>query len=226
MEVYYGINTETGIILSGQPKDYIFKPSPNLSTTSKQSGTTGIKLSRLATLTALSPQIIPLVVYQLALDQNDKTASWDLTAPTYLTFSKMKIPLGCRSCAPPSSAAGRYAMLSPTGPNTASEFPATARQAYIPSYETLVNFGESIILHVMLQFANDIKVQIEPNAVSRASGIGRCVLFWYELLHELVWGCKTRGQTWVSEDVYNRWEGWFQGGSGGGGAPRYRGEGA
>jgi hypothetical protein len=55
-----------------------------------------------------------------------------------------------------------------------------------------------------------------------ASGIGKGVLFWYELLHELVWGRKTGAQTVQFGRVFAEWKGWFEEG-GVEAAPRFGG---
>lgn len=76
-----------------------------------------------------------------------------------------------------------------------------------PEYDTLLGFGPSIVPHVMLQYAYDIKIR--PVAGS-APGIGRGIKFWYELLYELVFGRKIGMMTIVFSDVYKWWETWFQ----------------
>jgi hypothetical protein len=85
-------------------------------------------------------------------------------------------------------------------------------------YYTLLGFGPSIVPHVMLEYAHDVKV--DRAVVARgAHGIGCGVLFWYELLHELVFGRKTGMMTVVFPDAYKWWETWFQGRPGVVGAP-------
>ncbi|KAK4662888.1 hypothetical protein QC763_602320 [Podospora pseudopauciseta] len=249
MEVYYGINTENRDntiwsterlylrLLETFPEfvhDFQAKWNDWHQAISADDSSTWSSVPSFTALTALGPQIISLVVYQLALDQNDKTAVHLYLAlgpdSSYLldVLENENSPgLQILRASFDRNRAVRKALADwAEYCERVSHHSSSSIYAECAEYETLVNFGESIIPHVMLQYANDIKLQIEPNAVSRASGIGRGVLFWYELLHELVWGCKTGGQTWMFEDVYNRWEGWFQGGSGVGGAPRYCGEGA
>lgn len=67
----------------------------------------------------------------------------------------------------------------------------------------------------MLQYAYDFKVasKVVPRPLH---GIGGGVLFWYELLHELVFGRKTGMMTVVFPDMYKWWETWFEGTPGGG----------
>ncbi|KAK0672648.1 hypothetical protein QBC41DRAFT_343535 [Cercophora samala] len=180
-------------------------------------------------LTALGPQIIPLVVYQLALNQNDKTAVHLYKAletdTSYLLdvldndhnpgFQILRVSFARNRAV--RNALADWAEYS----ERVSHHSSSSMYTQCDEYDTLLRFGQSIIPHVMLQYAHDIKVQRGPGTTSSASRIGLGVLFWYELLHELVWGCKTGGQTWVLEDVYNRWEGWFQGGSGVAGTPWY-----
>ena len=91
-------------------------------------------------------------------------------------------------------------------------------------YDALLAFGPSIIPHVMLQYKRDVGVQ--GDGVVSASGIGKGSLFWYELLHELVWGRKTGLQTVVFGELYKSWEGWFEEGGAAEGAPRFGGEAA
>jgi hypothetical protein len=57
-------------------------------------------------------------------------------------------------------------------------------------------------------------MKTQSDGVVSASGIGRGVLFWYELLHDLMWGSKTGLQTVQFGEVYKRWENWFQEGEG------------
>lgn len=85
-------------------------------------------------------------------------------------------------------------------------------------YDELLALGPEIVPHVMLQYARDVKVQ--SDGVVSASGIGRGVLFWYELLHEIVWGRKTGLGTVVFGEMYERWRSWFEGGEWEG-APRF-----
>ena len=66
----------------------------------------------------------------------------------------------------------------------------------------------------MLQYAQDI-----ATTTPRAAGRGG-VLFWYELLHELVWGAQTGLQTIEFGGMYEAWKGWFEQG---GEAPRFGG---
>ena len=87
-------------------------------------------------------------------------------------------------------------------------------------YDSLLAFGQSIIPHVMLQYAQDIK-KTEGGQTS-AHGIGAGFLFWYELLHELVWGSKT-GLMSIGDfgKLYKGWELWFEGGEGGESPPKF-----
>jgi hypothetical protein len=78
-------------------------------------------------------------------------------------------------------------------------------------YDTLLDFGESVIPQVMLQYLQDMETQSAGGSLaSGASGIGRGVLFWYELLHEIMWGMKTGLQTVEFGAVFQQWERWFQ----------------
>ncbi len=71
----------------------------------------------------------------------------------------------------------------------------------------------------MLQYKRDVAVQ--DAGVTSASGIGGGSLFWYELLHELVWGRKTGLQTVVFGEIYQAWEKWFEEGGAAGSAPKF-----
>ncbi len=86
-------------------------------------------------------------------------------------------------------------------------------------YDTLLTFGQSIIPHVMLQYKRDVGVQ--GAGVGIASRIGGGSLFWYELLHELVWGRKTGLQTIVFGEIYASWEKWFEEGGAAESAPKF-----
>ncbi|KAK4194236.1 hypothetical protein QBC40DRAFT_291111 [Triangularia verruculosa] len=178
-------------------------------------------------LTALGPQIIPLVVYQLALNQNDNTA---VHLYTTLETDPLYLP-GSSEVGPPALQILRLSFDRNRAVRNAladwaeyseqvSRHSTSTMYTECAEYDTLLGFGKSIIPQVMLQYAHDIKAQSGAGVVS-ASGIGRGVLFWYELLHELVWGCKTGVQTVEFGEMYKRWEAWFQGGGGVEGVPRF-----
>jgi hypothetical protein len=96
---------------------------------------------------------------------------------------------------------------------------SSAQYTECAEYDALLVFGQSIIPHVMLEYARDQK---NGGKQAIAHGIGGGVLFWYELLHELVWGSKT-GLRAVGDfgEIYKQWEGWFESGKGVEGAPRF-----
>lgn len=108
-------------------------------------------------------------------------------------------------------------MLSPIGPSIANASRSTITRPGrgCAEYYTLLGFGPSIVPHIMLQYAYDFKVasKVVPRPLH---GIGGGVLFWYELLHELVFGRKTGMMTVVFPDMYKWWETWFEGTPGGG----------
>lgn len=61
----------------------------------------------------------------------------------------------------------------------------------------------------MLQYTHDVKVD-RAVVAQGAHEVGCGVLFWYKLLHELVFGRKTGMMTVVFPDLYKWWETWFQ----------------
>jgi hypothetical protein len=73
----------------------------------------------------------------------------------------------------------------------------------------------------MLQYARDVGVgqqhgvggggDRDGGARSGMVVAGRGTLFWYELLHELVYGRKAGLQTVRLGEVYKWWQEWFQG---------------
>ncbi|KAK4173719.1 hypothetical protein QBC36DRAFT_389517 [Triangularia setosa] len=166
-------------------------------------------------LTALGPQITPLVVYQPALNQNDNTAVHLFDSPAALQILRLSFD---RNRAVRNTLADWTEYCERVSRHSTSTIFTECAE-----YDTLLGFGQSIIPRVMLQYAHDIKTQ--SGLVLSASGIGQGVLFWYELLHELVWGRKTGMQTVVFGEMYKWWEEWFQGGEGVGGAPRFSREG-
>ena len=92
---------------------------------------------------------------------------------------------------------------------------SSAMHTECAEYDALLAFGPSIVPHVMLQYARDVRVGQQHGGGGGDGGasgiIGRGTLFWYELLHELVWGRKTGLQTVRLGEVYKCWEEWFQG---------------
>jgi hypothetical protein len=60
-------------------------------------------------------------------------------------------------------------------------------------YEQLVDMGGSIVAHIMLEY----KKKGGP-------------LFWYELLHEIMWGYKTSQRTISFDMQYGLWAEWFE----------------
>ncbi|KAK0721317.1 hypothetical protein B0T21DRAFT_351282 [Apiosordaria backusii] len=183
------------------------------------------------TLTTLGPKIIPLVVYQLALNQNDNTAVHLYTTletnPFYLPGPPAEVgssrALQILRLSFDRNRAVRNALADwAEYSERVSRHSTSTMYTECAEYDTLLGFGQSIIPQVMLQYAHDIKVQSGGGGVLvSASGIGRGLLFWYELLHELVWGGKTGVQTVEFEEMYKRWEAWFQGGGGVEDAPRF-----
>jgi hypothetical protein len=90
-----------------------------------------------------------------------------------------------------------------------SVYSTTSMYTDCAEYDALLGFRPSIVAHVMLQYAYDVTVD-RTVAAQGAHGIGCGVLFWYELLHDLVFGRKTGMMIIVFPDVYKWWETWFQ----------------
>ncbi|KAK3896480.1 hypothetical protein C8A05DRAFT_39984 [Staphylotrichum tortipilum] len=179
-------------------------------------------------LTALGPKIIPLVIYQLAFNPTPSTA---LHLYSTLDPNPSDLPRSTPTTTPSSHAeqillqaftrnrAARDALA-----NWTEHCERVSRHSSLPmytectEYDELLALGPAIVPHVMLQYAKDVKAQ--SDGVVSASGIGRGVLFWYELLHELVWGRKTGVRTVVFGEMYEGWKEWFDEGEWEG-APRF-----
>ena len=69
-----------------------------------------------------------------------------------------------------------------------------------PEYFYLPYFGPSIVAHIMVEYKK------------RNMGAGG-PLFWYELLHEIMWGHKTGQQTISMQMQYEMWSEWFEKGN-------------
>lgn len=212
------------------------------------------------TLTALGPKIIPLAVYQLALNPDDKTAVHLCKLPSPILSILLILSFECPHLFHLSSSDANPCMIDSTLepdtnyiPEDSSASPGqeilrlsfernravrnaladfierservtrhsnSTMHTQCSEYDTLLAFGQSIIPHVMLQYAQDIKKT--KGGETSAHGIGGGLLFWYELLHELVWGSKT-GLMSVGDfgEVYKGWEVWFEGGEGGERPPKF-----
>ncbi|KAK4100932.1 hypothetical protein N658DRAFT_497019 [Parathielavia hyrcaniae] len=165
-------------------------------------------------LTALGPKVIPLVVYQLTLNPNNNAAVHLYTTletdPSYLPTDT-----------DPSPAAQQIIRLSfarnRAVRNALADFAERCERVGIHAssagmftecteYDALLAFGQSIVPHVMLQYARDVQTQSGgvPAVVRRG------VLFWYELLHELVWHRKSGAVTVWLDDAYEFWRRWFE----------------
>ena len=100
-------------------------------------------------------------------------------------------------------------------------YSSSAMHTECAEYDALLAFGPSIVPHVMLQYARDVGVgqqhgvggggDRDGGARSGMVVAGRGTLFWYELLHELVYGRKAGLQTVRLGEVYKWWQEWFQG---------------
>ncbi|KAH8912170.1 hypothetical protein BR93DRAFT_63608 [Coniochaeta sp. PMI_546] len=170
-------------------------------------------------LTALGPKIIPLVVYQLKLNENDDTAVHLYTTletdTSYLPDDPEEVgssrALQILNLSFDRNRAVRNALADWTERcERVSVHSTSDMYTECAEYDTLLGFGPSIVPHVMLQYAHDTRVD-RAVVAQGAHGIGCGVLFWYELLHELVFGRKTGRMTVVFPDVYKWWETWFQG---------------
>ncbi|KAK4465020.1 hypothetical protein QBC42DRAFT_262333 [Cladorrhinum samala] len=172
-------------------------------------------------LTALGPKIIPLVVYQLALNPDDRTA-----VHLYSTLEPDTNYIPEDSSASPGQDILRLSFERNRAVRNAladfierserlSRYSSFSIHTECSEYDSLLAFGQSIIPHVMLQYAQDI-------TKTSAHGIGAGFLFWYELLHELVWGSKT-GLMSIGDfgKLYKGWELWFEGGEGGESPPKF-----
>ncbi|KAK3322746.1 peptidase S8/S53 domain-containing protein [Apodospora peruviana] len=189
---------------------------------SAQGPSTWSSVPSFTALTTLGPKIIPLVVYQLALNENDDTAVHLYmrleTDPAYLPDDNPEEVGGSSSRAWQIlklsfnlNRAVRNAIADWTERcERVSVHSTSAMYTDCAEYDTLLDFGPRIVPHVMLQYAQDI--QPSRSGVAKGPhGIGYGVLFWYELLDELVFGRRTGMMTIVFPDMYNWWETWFQG---------------
>ncbi|KAK3374552.1 hypothetical protein B0H63DRAFT_480472 [Podospora didyma] len=169
-------------------------------------------------LLALGPKIIPLVVYKVILKPEDATA-------IYLYTKLEKDP----DCLPPSSL---------TTPQQQSDSIAltnfhrnrnvrnlitdwtehcerVSREsnsiAYTEceEYDKLWDLGQGIVPHLMLAYKTSLGNDSAP-------------LFWYDLLHEIIWGHKTGLRVIQFGVQADLWVEWFDGGKGWEQAPKYK----
>lgn len=85
-------------------------------------------------------------------------------------------------------------------------------------YHTLLEFGPTAVPAIMVEWGKSVKAM--GNDAGNVGGYGG-VVFWYELVHQLVWGEGTGLQSVDLKGQWELWKAWFEGGEGWEGAPRF-----
>ncbi|KAK4040422.1 hypothetical protein C8A01DRAFT_35564 [Parachaetomium inaequale] len=146
-------------------------------------------------LTALGPKIIPLVVYKLALDCDDARA-----VRLYTALQKDPDLIVDTSSANPKSP-GKEILAKNFHRNRDVR---NAIADWDEHCQRLLDYGANIVAHIMVEY----KKKGGP-------------LFWYELLHKIMWGHQTDLETISFPMQYAMWLEWFEK-KNHGQAPHYR----